>query len=46
LRAADLVEHRSGEGYQLTSLGRELMAAFTPLYAFADRWAKRSKTDE
>jgi len=43
LRAAGLVEHRTGEGYRLTVLGRELIEAFAPLYAFADRWAERGK---
>jgi len=41
LRAAGLVEHRTGEGYHLTALGAELTQAFAPLYAFADRWAER-----
>jgi len=40
LRAANLVEHRTGEGYRLTPLGAELMEAFAPLFGFADRWAK------
>ena len=41
LREAGLVEHRPGEGYHLTQLGLEMVQAFTPLYGFADRWAKR-----
>jgi DNA-binding HxlR family transcriptional regulator len=41
LRNAGLVAHRPGEGYHLTVLGAELMTAFAPLYAFADRWADR-----
>jgi DNA-binding HxlR family transcriptional regulator len=40
LRSAGLVEHAPGAGYGLTSLGRELLDAFLPLYAFADRWAE------
>ncbi len=39
LRAAGLLE-LGAEGYALTPLGREFMAAFLPLYAFADRWAQ------
>jgi DNA-binding HxlR family transcriptional regulator len=27
-------------GYQLTPLGGELLDAFAPLYAFAERWAR------
>lgn len=29
------------EGYALTREGRELMAAFMPLHAWAERWARR-----
>jgi len=41
LRQAHLVELGAGRGYGLTSLGAELLQAFMPLYAFADRWAER-----
>lgn len=41
LRDAGLVDHEAGRGYGLTPLGRELLAAFLPLYDFAERWAKR-----
>jgi DNA-binding HxlR family transcriptional regulator len=41
LRAAGLVELNRGRGYELTTLGAELMATFMPLYAFAERWAGR-----
>jgi DNA-binding HxlR family transcriptional regulator len=41
LRAAGLVAHRAREGYHLTALGADLIQAFAPLYAFADRWAER-----
>lgn len=41
LRDAGLVELDEGSGYALTALGRELLAAFDPLYAFAGRWASR-----
>jgi DNA-binding HxlR family transcriptional regulator len=41
LRAAGLVDHERAGGYRLTALGGELLAAFAPLYAFADRWAAR-----
>lgn len=36
LRQAGLVELLSGRGYALTGRGSELMAAFEPLYAFAE----------
>ena len=41
LREAGIVElaHR---GYQLTAEGRELLAAFEPLNAWAARWAART----
>ena len=42
LAAAGLVENRRPGGYRLTELGRELMAAFEPLYLFADRWGTAS----
>lgn len=38
LRNAGFVEHSAGEGYKLTPLGRELLEAFAPLYAFAQHW--------
>jgi len=41
LREAALVELKMGEGYALTPLGEELLAAFLPLYGFAERWAGR-----
>lgn len=41
LREAGLVGHQAGEGYHLTELGLEMIQAFSPLYGFADRWAKR-----
>lgn len=39
LRTAGLVESQSRGGYVMTPLGRQLLAAFAPLYAFADHWA-------
>ena len=39
LREAALVEQKAGEGYGLTTLGRELFESFAPLYRFAGRWA-------
>lgn len=42
LRETGLVAHEAGRGYGLTALGRELLAAFLPLYDFAERWAQRS----
>lgn len=38
LRAAGLVE-RAADGYALTALGGEFLAAFEPLYRFAGTWA-------
>ena len=42
LREAGLVELLPSDGYRLTPLGRELMASFSPLQHFAERWSKRS----
>jgi DNA-binding HxlR family transcriptional regulator len=42
LRQAGLVQLEPRQGYSLTPLGREMLAAFMPLHAFADRWATRS----
>jgi len=39
LREAHIVEHGL-EGYGLTPHGRELLAAFLPLHAWAEDWAK------
>ncbi len=43
LRALDIVEH-SGGGYHLTRHGVSLMAALEPLQAWADNWAKASRS--
>lgn len=40
LRVAGLVDHAPGRGYGLTDQGSELLAAFMPLYDFAEQWAK------
>ena len=37
---ADIVDH-SGDGYRLTKHGRSLMAAFEPLQAWAESWARQ-----
>jgi DNA-binding HxlR family transcriptional regulator len=42
LRQAGLVELIAGDGYRLTTMGRELQEIFLPLYHFAERWSKRS----
>ncbi|MGN6871098.1 MAG: winged helix-turn-helix transcriptional regulator [Solirubrobacteraceae bacterium] len=42
LRAAGIVE-ATGEGYGLTDEGRELLALYPPLDAWAQRWAKRQR---
>lgn len=39
LREGGLVGHATGQGYALTPRGIELLAAFMPLYDFAERWA-------
>jgi DNA-binding HxlR family transcriptional regulator len=39
LRAAGLVEHGS-DGYALSPIGRQLLATFLPLHAWAEEWAK------
>lgn len=38
LRAAGIVELTDGEGYALTTAGRELLSAYEPLGRWADRW--------
>ncbi|HEX7919461.1 MAG TPA: helix-turn-helix domain-containing protein [Bradyrhizobium sp.] len=43
LREAGFVE-LTDEGYDLTALGRELFATFTPLQRFADRWSKQDRS--
>ena len=42
LRAAGIVE-AGDHGYQLTGEGRELLAIYPPVQAWADRWAKRER---
>ena len=42
LRAAGIVE-AGDRGYQLTGEGRELLAIYPPVQAWADRWAKRER---
>jgi DNA-binding HxlR family transcriptional regulator len=42
LRVAGIVE-AGEEGYQLTHEGRRLLEAFTPLAAWAERWAQRTR---
>jgi DNA-binding HxlR family transcriptional regulator len=41
LRAAGIVE-TGDEGYALTPAGRELLEAYRPLDAWAERWAERT----
>ena len=45
LRKAGLLSLERGRGYGLTALGDELLSAFLPLHAFADRWAARDGAD-
>jgi len=42
LRDARLVDLADGEGYGLSPLGRELLKRFSPLLAWAHRWARAS----
>jgi DNA-binding HxlR family transcriptional regulator len=42
LRAAGIVELDAG-GYELTSEGQRLLAAFSPINDWADRWAERAQ---
>jgi len=42
LRAAGLVR-RAPDGYALTALGGDFLAAFAPLYAFAETWAAAAR---
>ena len=42
LREVHLVMHE-GEGYALTPQGKELLQAFLPLHAWAEKWAKELK---
>jgi DNA-binding HxlR family transcriptional regulator len=43
LAEAGLVENRRPGGYGLTEQGREMMAAFEPLYLFANQWGGSEK---
>jgi DNA-binding HxlR family transcriptional regulator len=42
LREAGVLE-AGADGYALTDEGDRLLAAFTPLAAWADRWARRAR---
>ena len=42
LREAGLVELLPGDGYRLTTLGKELMESFLPLHHFAERWSRQT----
>ncbi|MGY2733552.1 winged helix-turn-helix transcriptional regulator [Sphingomonas sp. UYP23] len=46
LRDAGLVELAPSGGYALTEIGLELIEAFLPLYAFADRWKLAQQTKQ
>jgi len=43
LRDARFVTLEPLEGYALSALGQELLERFTPLVAWADRWALRTR---
>lgn len=43
LRAAGVLE-ATAEGYRLTDEGRELLAVYAPLDAWAQRWAERERS--
>jgi len=40
LREAGFIELVPGDGYRLTTMGRELPETFLPLHRFAERWSK------
>jgi DNA-binding HxlR family transcriptional regulator len=40
LRELEIIDH-SGDGYHLTKHGRSLMAAFEPVQAWAETWARQ-----
>jgi DNA-binding HxlR family transcriptional regulator len=42
LRAAEILE-LDADGYRLTREGRRLLDAYTPLEAWAERWASRER---
>jgi DNA-binding HxlR family transcriptional regulator len=42
LRDAGIVSAESGDGYELTPAGRDLLEALAPLDAWAKAWARRS----
>lgn len=43
LAAAGLVKNQRPGGYRMTEQGRDLMAAFEPLYLFAEGWGETSE---
>ena len=43
LREAGLVELVPGDGYRLTTLGKDLTETILPLHRFAERWSKRAE---
>jgi hypothetical protein len=40
LRDAQLLEHTSGEGYQRSLFGRELLVTVRPLAIWSNQWSK------
>ena len=40
LRDLSLVQHTSGDGYELSQHGRDLFQYFAPLSAWAEQWAR------
>jgi DNA-binding HxlR family transcriptional regulator len=46
LREAGIVAPREREGYSLTSEGRALLQALSPLHAWAARWSARNGARE
>jgi DNA-binding HxlR family transcriptional regulator len=43
LREAGLVGLEPGDGYRLTTLGKDLTEMLLPLHRFAERWSKRAE---
>lgn len=44
LREAQLVDHRSGQGYALSAQGRELLVAMEPMMAWAVQWWRTTRS--
>lgn len=45
LRAGKIVEHKTGEGYRLTTLGQSLLQSLAPLADWAEQWVVALEDD-